>query len=107
MIEPSEHHQDHDGQPHTALAIVTVTYVAAPKPFDQEDVARSESLGTVKHEALQFFHLTEGTSPDGTATTYTLYHDKKPLENLNETLGDVAGHADALHLKLVQEIKQG
>jgi hypothetical protein len=39
--------------------------------------------------------------------TYTLFHDKKPLENLDEKLGEVAGHHHELKLKLVQQITQG
>lgn len=92
---------------HTTLSEVTVTYVAAPKPYKQKDVPRTEPVGTLKQAVLTFFHLTEQTAPDGTVTTYTLYHGKQPLENLAQTLGDVAGSADALQLKLVQEIRQG
>ena len=92
---------------HAALREVTVTYPAAREPFRQHDVALTETVGTLKGLVLNAFHLTEGTSPDGTVTTYTLYHGKKPLEDLNQTLGSVAGDAHELHLKLVQEIKQG
>jgi hypothetical protein len=91
-----------------ALREVTVTYPAAREPFRQHDEPRSETVGTLKGLVLNAFHLTEGASPDGsTITTYTLYHGKKPLENLNQTIGSVAGDAEELHLKLVQEIKQG
>ena len=39
--------------------------------------------------------------------TYTLYHGKTPLEDAGQSLGDVAGHAHALSLNLVQQITQG
>jgi hypothetical protein len=92
---------------HAALHEVTVTYPAAREPYRQHDVPRSETVATLKTAVLNAFHLTEGTSPDGTVTTYTLYHGKKPLEDLSQTLGSIAGDAHELHLKLVQEIKQG
>jgi hypothetical protein len=86
---------------------VTVTYPAACKPFEEKDAARSETIATLKAAVLKAFGLSEGTSPDGTTTTYRLYHGKQPLEDLNQTLGTVAGNADALHLKLAQQITQG
>jgi len=101
-----DQHQDSHGQ-HHALREVKVTYPAAREPYRQHDVPRAETVGTLKHRVLEAFHLTEGTSPEGTTTTYTLYHGKQPLENLQQTLGSVAGDAHELHLKLVQEIKQG
>lgn len=88
------------------LIHVTVHYVAAEKPF-KKDADRNETVGQLKTEALKAFGLTEGPGPDGTTITYTLYHDKSPLENLNETLGAVAGVREALELKLVQQITQG
>jgi len=86
---------------------VTVTYPAARKPFEEKDAPRSETVGTLKSAVLKAFGLTEGTSPDGTTTTYRLYHGKQPLEDLGKTLGSIAGEANALHLKLAQEITQG
>jgi hypothetical protein len=101
------HPHDHREHSHAALHEVTVTYPAAREPFREHDVQRSESVGSLKVRVLDAFHLTEGTSPEGTTTTYTLYHGKKPLEDLGQTLGAVAGDAHELHLKLVQEIKHG
>ncbi len=92
---------------HDTLKEVSVTYPAARKPFEEKDVPRSETVGTLKAAVLKAFGLTEGTSPDGTTTTYRLYHGKQPLDDLSQTLGNVAGEADALHLKLAQEITQG
>ena len=84
------------------LKEVTVTYPAARKPFEESDVPRAETVGTLKAAVLKAFGLTEGTSPDGTTTTYRLYHGKQPLDDLSQTLGAVAGEAAALHLKLAQ-----
>jgi hypothetical protein len=86
---------------------VTVTYPAARHPYQQKDVPRAETVGALKAAVLKAFGLTEGTSPDGTTTTYTLYHHKQALENLSETLGAVAGDANELNLKLAQQITQG
>jgi hypothetical protein len=86
---------------------ITVTYPAARRPFEQRDASRSETVGTLKSAVLKAFGLTEGTSPDGTTTTYRLYHGKQPLDDLGQALGSIAGQADALHLKLAQEITQG
>lgn len=107
MDDQPHHPQERRDQDRSALRKVTVTYIAAPEPFIQHDVPRTEQVGTLKTAVLDAFHLTEGQSPNGTVTVYTLYHAKRPLENLSESLGDVAGHAEELHLKLVQEIRQG
>lgn len=85
---------------------VVVHYVAAGKPF-KEDVDRNETVGQLKTQVLTAFGLTEGQGADGNVTTYTLYHDKTPLENLNQTLGEIAGDKKVLQLKLVQQITQG
>src|SRR5712692_6261132 len=70
---------------------VIVTYPAAKKPYEDNDAPRTETVGTLKSAVLKVFGLTEGQSADGKTFTYTLYHHKTPLENLNETLGQVAG----------------
>jgi hypothetical protein len=56
---------------------------------------------------LVAFDLAEGQNEEGNTVTYTLYHEKTPLENLNQTLGEVAGHHHELTLKLGQQITQG
>jgi len=85
---------------------VVVTYPAAAKPFET-DAERSETVGQLKAAVLKAFGLTEGQLPGGNVASYTLYNDKTPLENLNETLGEIAGHREALHFKLAQQIVQG
>jgi len=86
---------------------VTVTYVAAKEPFKQQDVSRSETIKTLKEGVLKAFGLVEGAGADGKTFTYTLFHGKTPLENLNQTLGDVAGDKHELELKLTQQVTQG
>jgi hypothetical protein len=86
---------------------VVVTYPAAKKPFEQGHATRNETVGTLKEAVLKAFGLTEGGSADGNIYTYTLYFEKRPLENLNETLGQVAGERHTLELKLSQQVTQG
>jgi hypothetical protein len=96
---PEAHHHDR-------LRVV-VHYAAAAHPFE-EKAKRSETVGLLKEQVLKAFHLHEGKLPDGNTVTYTLYHHKRALENLSETLGQVAGeHAEELVLKLSQQITQG
>ena len=85
---------------------VIVNYPAAKGPFKQEHASPSETVGAVKSAVLTAFGLTEGQS-NGSTYTYTLFHDKTPLENLNETIGQLAGHAATLVLKLSQQVTQG
>ncbi len=93
-------------KPKVTLKVI-VNYPAAKKPFEQADASRTETVGTLKTSVLAAFGLTEGQSADGKTFTYTLYHGKTPLENLNETLGQIAGDKDALELKLSQQVTQG
>jgi hypothetical protein len=86
---------------------VTVTYVAAKESFKQKDVSRSETVKILKAEVLNAFGLIEGSGADGKTFTYTLFHGKTPLENLNQTLGEVAGDKHELELKLTQQVTQG
>lgn len=85
---------------------VVVTYPAAAKPFET-DAERTETEGQLKAAVLTAFGLTEGQLPGGNVATYTLYDGKTPLENPNQTLGEIAGHREALHFKLAQQIVQG
>jgi hypothetical protein len=92
-------------QTHTKLQVV-VHYMAAEHPF-KEDAAPNETVGQLKKKVLVAFGLTEGQAADGNIVTYTLYHDKKPLDDLSQTLGELAGHHHVLQLKLGQQITQG
>lgn len=85
---------------------VIVHYVAAERPF-KEDAQAGETVGQLKSRVLNAFELTEGQDAGGNTISYTLYHGSTPLENLSQTLADLAGHAHALSLNLVQQIVQG
>jgi hypothetical protein len=96
MTEHREHEKLH----------VVVHYAAAEEPY-REETPRTQTVGELKSLVLKAFGLTEGSGPGGTTVIYTLYHDKRPLENMNETLGQVAREREALELKLAQQITQG
>ncbi len=85
---------------------VVVHYMAAGEPF-KDEVDPNETVGQLKSRALTAFGLTEGQNPTGNVATYTLYHDKTPLENMSQTLGSIAGDKKVLQLKLSQQITQG
>jgi len=86
---------------------VVVHYVAAEEPFKDHDADRQETVGKFKQRVLEEFGLIEGQTPDGNITTYTLYHNKMAVENMGQTLGDLAGDDKTLQLRLVQQITQG
>jgi hypothetical protein len=86
--------------------LVIVHYVAAEHPF-REHAHHDETVGELKKRVLHAFGLTEGQDASGDTVTYTLFHDKKPLENPHEKLTEVAHHHHELKLNLVQQITQG
>lgn len=86
---------------------VVVHYVAAEEPFKDKDADRKETVGQLKQRVLTEFGLTEGQTPDGNIATYTIYHHKTAVENMGQTLGDLAGDDQTLQLRLVQQITQG
>lgn len=86
---------------------VIVHYVAAEEPFKDKDADRNETVGQLKQRVLTEFGLVEGQTPDGNITTYTIYHHKTAVENMAQTLGDLAGDDKTLQLRLVQQITQG
>jgi len=85
---------------------VVVHYMAAEKPF-KNDEEPSETVGQFKPKVLEDFGLVEGQTPEGNNVVYILYHDKTPLENPGQTLGEIAGHHKTLQLKLSQQVTQG
>ena len=85
---------------------VIVSYPAAKGPYKQDPASSSETLAALKALVLAAFGLTEG-QVDGSTYTYTLYHDKTPLENLRQTLGQLIGNAATMTLKLSQQVTQG
>ena len=93
---------------HADTLNVMVRFAAAPKPFQDHEASRSETLQALKARVFDQFGLTEGQStPDGNSISYKLYHGKEELTDLIVTLGSLAGPAHALELKLSQHVQQG
>ena len=87
---------------------VIVRYAAAPKPFQDHEASRTETLQSLKTRVLTAFGLSDGApTGDGNTFTYKLYHGKSELTDLSATLGGIAGNAHALELKLSQYVQQG
>ena len=86
---------------------VVVHYMAAAEPFKDDHANPDETVAQLKARVLNAFGLTEGGTSDGNTVSYTLYHDKAPLENPNQTLGELAGDKKVLQLKLDRQIVQG
>ena len=80
---------------------VEVHYIAAKKPFKTE-AKPSETVGQLKVQALKAFGLVE----EGNKTFKIFFH-KAELQNLGETLGQVAGDKKDLNLDLEEFIIQG
>jgi hypothetical protein len=93
-------------QAHQQLKVV-VHYAPAGEPFKDENADRSETVGHLKARLLEHFTLVEGPTSDGNIVTYVLYHEKTPLDNLQQTLGEIAGDRPVLHLKLSKQVTQG
>ena len=89
------------------LEVVVVHYAGAGAPFKDTHAARTETVGHLKGRVLAAFGLVEGPTPDGNVLTYTLYHGKTPLDNLAQTIGEVAGEKHVLELKLARQVTQG
>jgi hypothetical protein len=95
-----KHHKDKDLH-------VKVVYASAVQPYNDPHVPPSTTVGTLKAAVLDFFKLKEGTRPDGSMATYTLFLGKQALEDLNQQVGAVAGDDRKLDLKLGEQITQG
>lgn len=93
---------------HACTAVrVVVHYVAAERPFQDRDADPAETVGQLKDRVLCAFGLAEGPTGDGNQIVYTLFEGRDPLENLGQSLGDLAGRDCGLQLKLVQQLIQG
>ena len=79
---------------------VTVTFATADRPYHR-GYAETVTIGTVLGDSLAAF----GIATDGT-TRYYLKHDGDEVP-ADKTVGEIAGHAHALHLKLRTETIQG
>ncbi len=81
---------------------------AAAEPFKDKTADSGETLGSAKQRALEEFELSdEGTAANGNVIVYKLFHGREEQTDLTKTLGQLAGPAGALELKLSQHVQQG
>jgi len=106
MSSPTVEASSKDSGHHRTINL-NVTYTAAAKPYHEPEAPFDETLAAVKANALNAFHLTEGPLPDGRVRTFKLFHGRDELLDLSKTVGELAGHAEALDLKLTEYIVQG
>ena len=93
---------------HAGVVNVTVRYAAASRPFHDHAAQRSETLLSLMARVLTAFGLSDGAATgDGSTIAYLLYDHRSKLTDLSATLGSVAGHHDAVELKLSQHVQQG
>jgi hypothetical protein len=101
MNSEPKHDDASEAKPRTIIK-VKARYAASPTPFENDEVPATQTLATLKAAILAAFNLTEGSGQ-----TYVLYHGRDELTDLTRTVGDVAGNAAALELKLSQTVTQG
>lgn len=85
---------------------VQVRFPAAPRPFVDPHADPLETIAHLQARVLSAFGLTETSGPGG-QPLYLLYFADARLDDPNRTLGQIAGHAHELKLKLVQQLIQG
>jgi len=85
---------------HQDVETVVVFPLAGKKPFKAED-RREEQAAVVLREAMSYFGVT-----DDETTTYHLSHDGERVAP-ETTVGQLAGRARELTVKLVKDIFQG
>ena len=107
MSNEHESNDSKDGHEAKDRLRVTVVYPPAAKPFEDPRASRDETVGALKKRVLTAFGLGEGPQPDGSSLVCMLFHGKEELVDMARTLGAVAGRAEALALKLAQQITQG
>lgn len=85
----------------TAIKTKVSFPVSKKGPF-AADYEPATTAGTVRSAAMTHFEVT-----DDAQFTYVLTHGGQRQENLDATLGSIAGEAHALEFRLVKVITQG
>lgn len=83
---------------------VTVAFPLSARDTFHRRYTRNDTVGTVRAAAMDHYGAVEEPG-----TRYYLTddrHDDRELPD-SETIGIVAGHADAVHLTLVKDLVQG
>ncbi len=92
---------------HVTTINVQVRFPSAKEPFVDPHASLQETVGALRQRAMDAFNVKETPNPDGTTTSYDLFHDGVKLTDLTQTLGAVAGDQHKLKLALVKVIIQG
>jgi hypothetical protein len=92
---------------HVVTINVQVRYPSAKEPFKDPHADPHETVGALRLRAMEAFGVKDETNPDGSTTTYELYHDDVKLTNLSQQIGDLAGADHALKLRMTKVIIQG
>jgi hypothetical protein len=79
-----------------------IVYEKSGDKLRDNDAKRAETVGSVKARVLVAFGLQEGEE-HGKLTTYSLFHDNREVTEPDESIGELAGESDRLHLELARE----
>lgn len=94
---------------HLDTLVLSVRYLASPKPYVQRQAPLTETLATLKPIVLDFFGLSEG-DVDGGRKEYAFSAFGVIQSNLGETLGNLLARGKNEHeleLKLLEQFIQG
>jgi hypothetical protein len=91
-------------KPVTETIEVTVAFPLSGRDTFHGRYARNDTVGTVRAAAMSHFGVAEEPG-----TRYYLTDDRNDDRELSdsETIGTVAGQAEAVHLTLVKDLVQG
>jgi hypothetical protein len=85
----------------TDQVAVHVTFALSTEKAFKQEYSPETTLGTVRTAAMMHFHAQEDPN-----STYYLTSDRQRHAD-SVTVGDLAGHAHALNLRMVKELTQG
>ena len=88
-----------ESQVRTAIKVV-VTFPLGQGPYQTEEQPDT-TVGAIRLAAMNFFGVVEDPQ-----YTFYLSHSGAPVDN-SKTIGEIAGHAQAVKFTLVKEIVQG
>jgi hypothetical protein len=92
-------------QPHKDID-VTVRYIGARRPFEDNKASPGETLAELKRRVLDFFGLVEGAANGGTKV-YVFSLKKEVITDLSSTIGKLADDHHVLKLDLLERFEQG
>ncbi len=88
---------------HAAKLSIEVSYAPTKDELKDHDAKRTEPLADLKKRVLSAFSLEEGVNERGELVEFAFFKGNRGLEDLTATVGDIAGDAHELSLRLVRE----